>query len=462
MYRLSNVWISRCADVRSLYLCMLMVLIVVTQCNACYGNTTTEKRSLSLFPQYIRCTEPRISAAGDIITFRAKIPVVYIENMVSINKLDITDWCGITRIIEYRLKDDVFNTIYSYGDQPGSGGYPQRAEMFGQVSLSSDGGYAIFETQVEGMWKKYRQAQSIYAYNSELHSLALESTSNDGMPLPLLCSSPYISQNGKFSIFSAEGRLKKDDKFRYYVVVRDRIHNANSFIGEGSILSCSRSGMYVLFKGHAIPKNNDENIPVARGYILYDVAKASYKEMRLPSDVSSLMGNPGCRLQLCDDGATIAILSTGPEQTSQVYLFDSANGIVLPVSKNAEGAMGNNNSGDARVVISADGTRIAFDSFASNLDKTDTNNQRDIYLYDCRSKTATCITSYITSADISSITVDGSFDMTSDGSRICLINHLNSIVVIDINKKTITRKNIDCSSVMLGVQTNDSRFRMHQ
>src|SRR5438093_84629 len=63
-----------------------------------------------------------------------------------------------------------------------------------------------------------------------------------------------------------------------------------------------------------------------------------------------------------------------------IYVKDLATGDISLVSTSEEGIKGNGSSYDPR--LSADGTRVAFWSFATNLDPADTDVESDVYVKD--------------------------------------------------------------------------------
>lgn len=64
---------------------------------------------------------------------------------------------------------------------------------------------------------------------------------------------------------------------------------------------------------------------------------------------------------------------------ADVFVRDRAIGVTLVVGRNATGEQANRGTPDIPPAISADGTRIAFVSYATNLSNRDTNNAADIY-----------------------------------------------------------------------------------
>jgi hypothetical protein len=79
----------------------------------------------------------------------------------------------------------------------------------------------------------------------------------------------------------------------------------------------------------------------------------------------------------------------GTNSKRHVYLRDREVGETLLISKKSDGTQGNNDSHVA--VVSDDGRFVSFDSFASNLIDSDTNQARDVFLQDRQTGTTTRI-----------------------------------------------------------------------
>lgn len=75
----------------------------------------------------------------------------------------------------------------------------------------------------------------------------------------------------------------------------------------------------------------------------------------------------------------------GTNSMRHVYLRDREAGETLLMSKSSDGVQGNNDSHVA--VVSDDGRFVVFDSFASNLINSDTNQSRDVFLRDRQTET---------------------------------------------------------------------------
>jgi Tol biopolymer transport system component len=134
------------------------------------------------------------------------------------------------------------------------------------------------------------------------------------------------------------------------------------------------------------------------------------------------------------DGTKIAFMSlasslvAGDTNVSDdIFVKDLASGAITRVSAAADGTQGNNNS--VEPVFSPDGSKIAFESFASNLVPGDTNGLEDIFVKDLASGVITLVS---TAAD-SSLVNDFPMAFSPDGSKIAFTSDGSNLVAGDTN-----------------------------
>ncbi len=115
---------------------------------------------------------------------------------------------------------------------------------------------------------------------------------------------------------------------------------------------------------------------------------------RISVDAEGKQGSRGSRSpSMSDDGRYVAFLSGAalvPDDTNgsqDIYLRDMVEGTIERVSVASDGSDPNARSWEPD--ISADGSRIAFESEASNLVENDTNNEDDVFVYDTNTHTTT-------------------------------------------------------------------------
>ena len=133
-----------------------------------------------------------------------------------------------------------------------------------------------------------------------------------------------------------------------------------------------------------------------------------------------------------------------------VFVHDRQSGIVERVSVDALGSQSNNNSEAAS--ISANGRFVAFMSYASNLVPGDTNNYRDIFVYDRLSNTIERVNVAEDGSQTDSYSWDTS--ISADGRYVAFssaasnlvpddTNGLTDVFVVDRNTRSIERVSVD-------------------
>jgi Tol biopolymer transport system component len=129
---------------------------------------------------------------------------------------------------------------------------------------------------------------------------------------------------------------------------------------------------------------------------------------------------------LSADGSKLAFHSFASNLTSgdtnewgDIFLYDTATRAFTNVTQ-----VGNGGSGGA--VLSADGSKLAFYSYASNLTPGDTNGELDIFLYDTTTHAFTNVTEGGN---------NGSYypDLSADGSRLAFASDASNLTSGDTN-----------------------------
>jgi Tol biopolymer transport system component len=144
------------------------------------------------------------------------------------------------------------------------------------------------------------------------------------------------------------------------------------------------------------------------------------------SETGELTNNFSVRPPLSADGSRVAFDSGAsnldPGDTDgdlDVYVFDVLTGDITLASTSDAGTKGNGDSLEAS--LSADGTKVAFTSGATNLDPADTDSSGDVYVKDL-------ITGDITLASTSDTGVKGSGSrpsISADGTKLAFLSSTN-------------------------------------
>jgi Tol biopolymer transport system component len=160
---------------------------------------------------------------------------------------------------------------------------------------------------------------------------------------------------------------------------------------------------------------------------------------RVSTSAGGEQGNgPSLGSSLSADGGRIAFFSNAlnlvpgdANGTYDVFVKDLVTGAITLVSVSASGEQGNSFSGEAS--LSADGNRVAFYAFASNLVPGDANGISDAFVKDLRTGEITRVGASAAQAG----TVPGEPpSLSADGSRVAFISDANDLVPGDTNGAT--------------------------
>jgi hypothetical protein len=143
--------------------------------------------------------------------------------------------------------------------------------------------------------------------------------------------------------------------------------------------------------------------------------------------------------QVSADGRYVVFTSTSSNLVAgdangqqDVFVKDTLTGTVTLVSTDSTGVQGNNSSNTPS--ISADGTHVAFQSTASNLVAGDTNNQQDIFVKDLATGTTTRVSTDSTGVQVNGISSIAS--ISADGTRVAFQSNAGTLVAGDTNGTT--------------------------
>lgn len=189
------------------------------------------------------------------------------------------------------------------------------------------------------------------------------------------------------------------------------------------------------------------------------------------SDAGTKGDRLSIRASLSADGTKVAFESAAtnldPADTDvlqDVYVKDLLTGEITLASTADDGTKGNLDS--ERASLSADGTKVAFASFASNLDPADTDSFQDIYVKDLQSGDITLVST----ADDGTKGIDSSGfrappSLSADGTKVAFDSSATNLdpadtdTVQDVYVKDIQSGDITLvSSSDTGAKGNDSSF----
>ena len=167
------------------------------------------------------------------------------------------------------------------------------------------------------------------------------------------------------------------------------------------------------------------------------------------------------------DGTEVAFVSLASNlvagdtnSTFDVFVRDLTTGTTTRVSVASDGTQSNSNSFNAS--LSADGTKVAFYSFASNLVAGDTNGQADVFVRDLRTGTTTRVS---VASDGTQGTGGDSVtpSLSADGSKVAFSSDATNLVAGDANgQKDVFVRDLTTGTTTLvsvdsgGTQSNGS------
>jgi hypothetical protein len=299
-------------------------------------------------------------------------------------------------------------------------------------SPSADGTKVAFSSQATNL--DPADTDTIYdAYVKDLSTgnITLVSTSDTGVKGNGHTSSPSLSDDGtKVAFISEATNLDPADTDTFDdVYVKD--------LSTGNITLASTSDTGVKGNGHSLgslsadgtkatlisqatnldPGDTDSVDDVyVKDLTTGDIVLASTSDAGVKGNANSfgpLLSADGTQLSFFS--AATNLDPTDTDSSWDVYVKDLSTGDVVLASTSDAGVKGNGNSFDP--ALSADGTKVAITSQATNLDPADTTGQNDVYVKDLS-------TGDITLASTSDTGVKGNGDsygaLSTDGTQVIL------------------------------------------
>jgi Tol biopolymer transport system component len=329
---------------------------------------------------------PSISADGRYVAFRSSA-----SNLVS------DDTNGVDDIFVY---DTVANTTRRL--LVGDNGTEGNGTSF-SPSISADGRYVAFVSLASNLVSGDTiNSYDIFVYDTVANTTRIVSVDDDGTKGNNYSLSPSISADGRYVAFDsrASNLVSDDTNNRQDIFVYDTVANTtrrvsvndNGTQGNSDSYdpSISADGRYVAFRSSARNLVSGDTNGYADIFVYDTVANTT----RIVSvDDNGIQGNGDSYApSISADGRYVAFQSDARNLVNgdtngypDIFVYDTVANTTRIVSVDDNGTQGNGESYFPS--ISADGSRVAFVSEASNLVSGDTNNATDIFLYDNNSVT---------------------------------------------------------------------------
>jgi hypothetical protein len=321
--------------------------------------------------------EPSLSADGNTVSFHS-----------TATNLDPAD----TDFAEDIYVKDILTGDLTLASTSDAGGKGNSRSQF--AALSADGNSVAFESLASNLDPGDSDtAEDIYVKDLITGDITLASTSDSDVKGNSSSHAPSLSADGtKVAFYSVASNLDPaDTDSATDIYVKDLITGditlaSTSDAGIKADLSSfspslSAQGTYVAFYSHAI------NLDPADTDMLGDVYVKDLVSMDLKLASTSDAGVKGYGLlpSLSADGTTVAFQSDAdtldPNDTDtfgDIYVKDLITGDITLASTSDAGVKGNTNS--YLPSLSADGSGVAFQSFATTLDPADSDEYNDVYV----------------------------------------------------------------------------------
>ncbi|MHB1038491.1 MAG: right-handed parallel beta-helix repeat-containing protein, partial [Pirellulales bacterium] len=270
-------------------------------------------------------------------------------------------------------------------------------------AITPDGRYVVFASEASDLiGEPTGGRRHIYLRDRQTGAVEIVSRTSDGQLANGWSDEPVLSADGRYVAFSstALNLLPGDTNFDNDVFVRDRLLGTTQCVsvgpdglvrdGNSAEPSLSADGRYVAFTSWSaglVPGDTNGTGDV----FVRDLRAQKTERISVAGNVEG--DNYSYDPALSADGRYVAFTSGAtnlvPGDTNgayDVFLVDRQDGSIRRISLGAGGAQANGDSQSPS--ISADGLRVAFQSYASNLVAGDANHTADVFVYD-RSTRAT-------------------------------------------------------------------------
>ncbi len=313
------------------------------------------------------------------------------------------------------------------------------------AEISMDGRYIAFESTASNLVANDNNgASDVFVYDCSTQLITRISVDISGAEVYGYSGLPSISGDGRYIAYAsiANGITPDDYNNNYDVFVYDQLLNTVERIsvgiggadsnGESVYPSINYDGSYVAFRSDAtnlVPVD----VNACTDIFLYD---RSNKTMSLVSSAPAAQADGNSSMpSISGDGLSVAFESHAanlvPNDTNNVkdvFVYNKASNTITRVSVDASGNQANADSN--KPSINMDGNFVAFQSDANNLVPDDTNNSRDIFLYNISAGTIDRV-SMLAGVQGDSSSVNPSINM--DGSMIAFESASSNFASGDTN-----------------------------
>jgi len=322
-------------------------------------------------------------------------------------------------------------------------------------AISGDGRYVAFESLATNLVTgDTNSTTDIFVRDRVAHTTERVSVSSDGQQGTSPSGKPSISADGRFVVFESQSQnLAPEDGIccDNDVFVHDRQTGVTSRVSVKRITSngaepagnsqdgdISADGRYVAFIGPC------DTLAPCTGFVepqvfLRDLQTGTTAQLTHGNSGQGAKNNPDVNT----DGSKVAFEAAGTDlvpgdtnNTGDVFVVDSASLAITRASVDSAGNQGNDNSssGLEGPAISGDGTKVAFESFATNLVAGDTNAKRDVFVHNL--STGATTRESVDSTDGQSNGNSTGSAISADGAWVGFMSSASNLVSDDTNAHT--------------------------
>jgi Tol biopolymer transport system component len=353
----------------------------------------------------------------------------------------------------------------------GSGGVEANRISVGQ-SLSADGRWVAFDSRANNLVPNdTNEAFDVFVHDRHTGTTTRVSLGPGGVEGNDSSSNATISGDGRYVVFesSASNLVGDDTNAVRDIFVHDgqsglttRVSAADGeqFNAESRAPVISADGRWVAFGSLASNLVPDDTNDVYDTF-LHDRQTGTI--IRVSVGPGGVQGNQSSgEPSISADGRWVAFTSLASNLVggdtngvSDTFVYDRLTAATSRVNVGPGGLQANDHS-YWWPAISADGTRVAFQSAASNLVAGDTNGVQDIFVHDMMTGTTTCVSVGPGNAfgngasEFPAISADGRW-VTFDSSATTLVqddsNGFDDVFVRDLTAGTVTRVSVGAAEV---------------
>jgi hypothetical protein len=314
-------------------------------------------------------------------------------------------------------------------------------------SISADGRYVAFSSRASNLVSgDTNGVDDIFVVDTQTGILERVSIASDGIQSNNRSETPAISSDGRFVAFTSQANnlISSDTNQWADIFLHDRqtgqtkrlseASDGTQADGDSNSPTISADGNFVAFASMANNLSSDDNL-FDTDIFIHNTGTGETELISVASD--GTQANSFSYLpSISADGTKVAFGSYAsnlvPDDSGwpDIFVHNRGNGETTRVSVASDGTQSNHES--YRLAISADGRYVAFESAASNLVAEDTNHSRDVFLHD--SQTSTTILISKDSAGTLGNDWSASPSLSEDGRYITFSSRADNLATGDTNQ----------------------------